>query len=443
MKFPRLEAENPLYDRASSRRGDMVKRVVTILLLIALAVLPRPARAQASDPADALFNDGVLHEVRLSVNTKDWQLLQEHWQEEINFPADFRWNGQVVRNVAIHSRGEGSRRADKPSLHVSFDHYTTGQTFLGLHAFVLRNNSQDASNMRERLSMLFFRNLGVAAPREAHTRLYVNTQYLGLFTIVESPDTDFLQKNFGENSGHLYNFQFDNAAANAGKSPFSFHYLGSDPASYVPVPFEPKTLEDDPQGEVLARLVQAVSDTSAAAWRTNVSAFLDLAKFIRHLAVENFLAEEDGLTGDYGPNNFYFYRSANTTMFTFIPWDKSNTFWDAPNPNYWIFRDILDGWEDHRNLLVLRAFQESDLLDVYFETLLECATFSQQGAAPDQPGWLEAEVLREYDQIHGAALEDTIVFSNADFEQAAVYLAAFARDRAAAVRAQVAAARGQ
>ena len=59
--------------------------------------------------------------------------------------------------------------------------------------------------------------------------------------------------------------------------------------------------------------------------------FLDLKKFIRHLAIENFLAEEDGLTGDYGPNNFYIYRFQNTTKFQFMPWDKSNTFWEEPD----------------------------------------------------------------------------------------------------------------
>ena len=56
-----------------------------------------------------------------------------------------------------------------------------------------------------------------AASREAHTRLYVNNNYEGLYTIVEWLDTDFLQKHFGENSGHMYKFVFDNDAALAGR----------------------------------------------------------------------------------------------------------------------------------------------------------------------------------------------------------------------------------
>ena len=416
-------------------------RLRTILrVLVVLVIAPRPALAQAADPSDALFNDNVIHEIRLSVNTKDWKLLTDNWLDDTKYPADFRWNGQVVRNVAIHSRGGGSRRPNKVSLRVDFSHYTYGQTFLGLKSFILRNNSQDPTNMRERLSMLFFRNLGVPAQREAHTRLYINGQYYGLFTICESPEEAFLQRNYSESSGHLYEYSFDNEAVAAGAPVFTFAYLGPEPSLYVPSPFVPKTLEDDPQGNVLASLFQVVGDTSNPDWRSNVSAFIDLPYFARRLAIENFLAEEDGITGDYGPNNFYFYRFANTTRFAFIPWDKSNAFWSADYP---ILHNILDGDPAKQNVLAVRAMQEPDLMQIYLDTMLECADFALQGASPTDPGWLEAEISREYNQIHAAALEDTAIFTNDEFEQGVVEILTFARTRSDSVRKQVAAARGR
>ena len=57
---------------------------------------------------------------------------------------------------------------------------------------------------RERVSMLFFRRMQVIASREAHARLFINSEYAGVYTIVESIDKNFLMKNFGENDGHLY-----------------------------------------------------------------------------------------------------------------------------------------------------------------------------------------------------------------------------------------------
>jgi spore coat protein CotH len=424
----------------------MLNRIrVFPLVVILLAALSRVAVAQAPpDPTAALFDDTVIHDISLAVNPRDWASLKEHFQDDTYYVADFSWRGQVVRNIGIRSRGAGSRRPDKPSLRVDFNRYTTGQKFLGLESVVLRNNSQDASNMRERLSMLFFKRMGEVASREAHARLFVNNEFAGLFTIVESlVDKDYLRKYLGENDGYLFKYYFDNAAVLAGIKPYGFEYLGSDPALYVPVPFEPKTHEDDAQPEVLVRLVQAINDTTAA-WRQIMPEYLDLAKFIHHLAVENFLAEEDGITGDYGMNNFYLYRFTNKNLFMFLPWDKSNTFWDT---NFSIFRNIKDGPVDRRNRLVLRAFQEPDLLKLYLDTLLECAdsASSGAGASPTDPpfaqGWLEREVNREYDQIHTAALADTILYTNAQFEEAAATVKAIARDRSEAVRQQVAARR--
>jgi len=415
-----------------------MKRIRTISLVLVVAAivswLSRPSLAQAPDPADAFFNDSVVHEIRLQVNTKDLALLKEHWLDKTYYPADFRWNNQVVRNVGIRSRGQGSRRPNKLSLRVDMNRYTDGQTFLGLRSFILRNTSQDPSYMRERLAMLFFRRLGIPAVREAHARVFMNNQYAGLFTIVESPDTDYLQKNLRENTGRLYEYHFDNDTVNAGAAPFVFQFLGSDPKLYVPVPFQPQTLEDDPQGDVIARWAQAVSDLGNPDWRTNVSSFIDLPLFIRHLAIENFMAEEDGITGDYGPNNFYLYRYTNTTRFQFLPWDKSNAFFDV---FFSIFRNIRNGPEDHRNLLAVRALDEPDLFQLYLDTMVECADFAAQGAGPDQPGLLEAEVIRESDQIRSAAIEDTFIFTPDQFEQAVLDLRAFARDRSGFVRAQV------
>src|SRR5439155_8893074 len=109
----------------------------------------------------------------------------------------------------------------------------------------------DASGMRERLSMLMFRRMGMVAEREAHARLFINNAYSGLYTIVESLDKTFLKKQFAEDEGHLYEFSFDNTV---GASVFNFGYPGPDPALYTPAPFKPETLESDPQGGVIERL---------------------------------------------------------------------------------------------------------------------------------------------------------------------------------------------
>ena len=55
-----------------------------------------------------------------------------------------------MRNAGIRSRGTGSRSGAKPGLRLDFDRYKSDQRFLGLKSLVLRNSTQDATNMHER-----------------------------------------------------------------------------------------------------------------------------------------------------------------------------------------------------------------------------------------------------------------------------------------------------
>jgi spore coat protein CotH len=418
-----------------------------VALVACLAVPPSVSWGQqptAPDLSDPFFNDTVLHDIRLTINARDWESLKVNYLDNTVYPCYFQWTDQTVRNVGIRSRGTGSRSGIKPGLRVDFDYYSTDQKFLGLKSVILRNNTQDPSNMRERVSMLFFRRMEVKAGREAHARLFINSDYAGVYTIVESLDKDFLKKNFGENDGHLYEYKFDIAAP----EPFAFGYPGSDPTLYAPLPFKPQTRENDPQGEVFERLFWTANQAGTAVWRTAIEEFLDLKRFLKHVAIENFLADQDGITGDYGPNNFYIYRFENKQLFIFLPWDKSQAFWESPSPNFFIFRNIEDGQVSHRNRLVARALADPELRDFYLDTLLACADLALEPAANPigaQPlGWLEAEIIREYEQIKAAVIADTTkLTSNEEFEKSYTDMRTFARGRSAAVREQVAADRAR
>ena len=106
-----------------------------------------------------------------------------------------------------------------------------------------------------------------------------------------------------------------------------------------------------------------------------VSGFLDLKQFLKHVAVENYLAEADGLLGLWGMNNFYLYRFAETGRFQFIPWDKDVTF---GNPVQSI------GFNTDSNVLTRRALSQRELYESYLDSLQE--------TAKEAEGWLEQEL---------------------------------------------------
>jgi spore coat protein CotH len=398
-----------------------------------------PAHTQIGDPTAAFFDDSVLHDLKLWINSRDWETLKTSFLSNAYYPADLQWNTETIRNVGIRSRGNGSRSGFKPGLRVDIDRYASTQKFLGLKSFVLRNNTQDPSQMHEWLSMLFFQRMGLPASREAYTRLFVNNQYAGLYTIVEAVDKSFLTRQFGEDSGYLFDYDYPADAA-----AYYFEDRGRDPASYVPLPFKPETHENNARPEVIADMVQAINASSGAVFRSAVAEFIDLGQFIRHVASEVFLAEQDGVLGEWGMNNFFMYRPEPSNQFRLIVWDKSQAF--VMGQAYPIWRNITDVPEANRNRLMNRALESPDLRALYLDTLLEAGRVAREvppGApAGDMRGWLEREIDRAYALIAPSVLADTLKpYTNDEFVASVEALRVFARERTPFVNADVAASR--
>jgi spore coat protein CotH len=397
-------------------------------------VSPMAAQTAESDLSAPLFDGSVLQQVRLSLNARDWQTLKTNFTINAYYPADLRWRDMVVRNIGIRSRGTGSRSGTKPGLRVDIDRYNTNQTFLGVKSFVLRNNTQDASNLREQLSMRLFERMGLHAPREAYTQLFVNNAYVGLYSIVESIDRAFLRRTVGNDAGYLYDYDF--AADDPG---YYFEYRGPDAALYVPKPFKPETHEENPRGDVIERMVRTIND-SGANFREAIAEFLDVTTFVRYVAIEAFIGEQDGILGDWGMNNYYFYRPDGTNRFTIFPWDKSNAFVHAVDASIW--RNITDVSLLVRNRLVSPLLAQADLRELYLTALLDCVRLAnEQDTAEEggERGWLAREIDREFLQIRDSVFADPVIpYTFEQFEAAVDVLRTFARDRGSIVTAEVA-----
>jgi spore coat protein H len=415
-----------------------LRAIVAILFIIGARLL---VHAAAAPTVDDFFDDTQVHRVDLLMNSRDWQSLIENYLDNTQYPADFKWRDETVRNVSVRSRGTGSRSGVKPGLRVDFNHYKTTQTFLGtLKQVVLRNQTQDASNMHERISMLLYQRLGVQAPREAFTALYVNNTYMGVYTIVENPDKQMTTRMFGDSDGNVYKYDY-----NVGDQPWYFSDLGGDPDAYVPHPFKPETNESDPHAEAIRDFVRGVNSDSDAAFPLNAARWIDWDNFVKHIAVENFIADQDGFNGNYGVNNFYLYRWTDSSKLTFIPWDKSEAFKDPPTLS--IFHNFLDGDPAKRNRLSGRAMTIGAVQNQYLETLLAVARLATElddKNPADTRGWMEREIDREYAQIKALVYADTQKpNSNDDFEQAVEALREFARVRPGNIETQVTTARSR
>src|SRR6266849_7474771 len=98
------------------RAFAVVALLATVTPAASFAQTPTPAPVPAPDPADPFFDDSVLHDIFITINSRDWSSLKAHFLENTYYPSDFKWKDVTVRNIGIRSRGTGSRSGVKPGL---------------------------------------------------------------------------------------------------------------------------------------------------------------------------------------------------------------------------------------------------------------------------------------------------------------------------------------
>jgi hypothetical protein len=366
-------------------------------------------------PGAPIFDPATLHEARLVLDPAAWRALRDDFLYNQYYAADLSVDGVAVRQVGIRSRGEGSRSYDKPGLKVEFDKYVPTQEYHGYKSLVLDNLTQDASFLRERLAFLVFEAMGIAAPRNAFARLTVNDEYWGLYALVEPVSKPFLEARLGEKSGTLFDYEW--------VFPYDFGWLGPQAGGYVPLPFQPETNEEKPDVATgLVAFVRAINETPDASYAAAMGPWLDVDRFLTHVAVENAIAEADGIVGDQALNNFYLYEYGAKNRFVFIPWDKDNTFRSGAWP---LYRNL------DTNVLTRRLTVEAAKRQVYADAVARAVT------SYVNPRWLTPQLELAYQQIRFAAQSDTRKpYTNPQFEAAVAGVRGAIASRESDVRSQ-------
>jgi spore coat protein H len=284
------------------------------------------------------------------------------------------------------------------------------------------------SGIKETTTMRFFTRLGIPAPRETHTRLYINGRYQGLYALVESVDKTMMGRVYGsigddvQNDGYLfeYNYVLD--------SPWRFTYEGADLTPYKQR-FAVKTNESHAQSVIwgpVEELARAVNNASAAEFERVISPLIDLPAFVRYIAAQNFVAQDDGFNGYAGMNNFYFYRLEDSATHAFIAWDEDNAFLSA---NFALTTRL------DENVLTRRTLELGGYRAQYFSVLAE--------AADAAAGWMRQEMQRQFDLVHQAMIEDTQKpYSNEQYAAERERLLGFPDARITFVRCETARAAG-
>ncbi len=247
---------------------------------------------------------------------------------------DFPWvsglvevNGTVFTNVGVRFKGNssfnGSRQSRKRPFKLDFDRHVPGRTLAGLEEIFLNNNANDPSQLRETMAYAAFNRAGIPAPHTTYARLWLTLageterEYVGLYTVVEPVEGDFLKQRLGTKKGLLVKPERVRG----------LEYLGTDWFAYTNR-YEPRSKVRAADTDRFVSILREFNQGDDATFKAAVSKSLEIDSLLKFVAVTAWLANYDSLLGT--GHNYYLFLGSDDGRLRFIPWDLNEAFGRHP-----------------------------------------------------------------------------------------------------------------
>ncbi|WHY71082.1 CotH kinase family protein [Fictibacillus enclensis] len=255
------------------------------------------------------MSKGMLPEYRLSVPIKGAKSIEKG-----------RWASQPVKGTlktenqsyetTVKYRGAHIRKFPKKSYDFVFP---SSRMFTGAKRIHMNAEYNDPSLMRNKLSLDFFRDIGVLSPEANHVTLYINGFYQGVYLQLESVDQLFLKKR-GLPDGSIYyaiseNANFSKYNPTTGKAKRSV-------TSGYEIKYDPEH-----SFHHLRKLLNCVLTSTDKEFPTKIEPLLNLESYFRWLGGAVCTQNFDGFI-----HNYSLYKNGETGQFEIMPWDYDATW---------------------------------------------------------------------------------------------------------------------
>lgn len=297
----------------------------SLLLIFTVFILANlGASAQNTPPAGFIFNDSSVARIDVLIAPDSLAALlnQANWYSDHEYPVDViftRGNrSDTLTNVGFRLRGNTSRNAQKKSFRISFNSFQSGRRYEGNKKFNLIASHNDPSMSRAKLYFDLTQRASSVGSRAAHSALYINGQYRGLYTNIEHINDDYVQSRFGNSNGNLFKCLYPADLAFISNNPNAYKLEAQGRRVY-----ELKTNETLDDYSDLALLIRTINQTPAADIYCALDTIFNIENFLLMMAIDVSAGHWDGY---YNKNNFYLYHNSATGKFEFLPYDTDNTF---------------------------------------------------------------------------------------------------------------------
>lgn len=297
-----------------------------------IALVAAPALAQGQTGA-TFFAPTTVHTLHLSLTQEQWDSMspsrpQGFGPMDLEFPEvkstvtvdgkDYVVGLRFKGNSSYMSSSRGLKRPFK----IDFNKQVKGQSHEGITKLNLNNNFSDRTQIRETLAYEIFRRMGLPSPRTTLAKVGITLggeeKSLGLYTLVQQVDSNFLKEHYGTGEGMLLKPE----GARGGIT-----YLGDDWSRYEKG-YDPKGKPSATEQARLIAFAKLVHQADEATFQKEIGSFLDTEGFAKFLAATAVTSNGDNFLGM--GHNFYIWLNPKTNKFVYLPWDLNMAFGGFP-----------------------------------------------------------------------------------------------------------------
>lgn len=274
------------------------------------------------------------------------------------FDTQFPWaeasltaDGKTIAKIGLRYKGNSTyfstMRGLKRSMKVDLDRFDDAARFHGLKSLNLHCGVMDPSKSREALAYAVYRAAGVPAPRTAFAEVTLtvpgkyNKELVGVYTLTESVDKNFLKLHYKDNDGLLMKPERVR----------SLDFLGNDWARYKDN-YQPKRDATKEESDRVIAFVRLVNQSTETEFQKQIGDYLDVDAFLRYMAATSVVSNLDSFFTN--GHNYCLYLHPQTKKFHFIPWDT-----DLSLGNFNIFGSV----DEQADLSITKPYQMCRLAD--------------------------------------------------------------------------------
>lgn len=246
------------------------------------------------DAYDALYTLDEVHTIDITLEKEALRALRTTPREYVEGTVVV--DGEGFDRVGVRLKGSGSFQelTGKAAFKLDFNRFDQGQSYHGKGKFTLNNMTHDENQLHEVVAYAAFAAAGLASARVGYAWVTVNGEDYGLYSNVETFDRDYLERNFGNRDGNLYEGGYPGYPDSWDHADFSSGEVDN---------FQLES-GSDVQWADLEAVVTAMQSPPET-FDTNVGAVVDLDDYVRFQILESWAGQWDGYA--FASNNFRVY----------------------------------------------------------------------------------------------------------------------------------------